>query len=443
MRAPVVDLGCGTDPELMGGRASWLGRLRGAGLPVPDGFSISVPAVGEWAREGKPGNAFFDSLSLAVERLESRVGKTFGEGKSPFLLAIRQSPVVPGYGLQPTILNVGAVSASVPGLASQYGEANAWRIRSDFLQGFAIAVLGAEPELFESLRARMDAREAGRLADLATQFETALAEAGFPVPDTPVKQLEAAIGCLSRPRYGPPAGQAILVQVMAQDIGGGDPGTGVLRTRSQFDGLRNRSASFREGWSLAGTPAAQGVCNRLLADRSGIWGELEDVARRAEDLLCEALEISFAVGVSGLQIVNAVSLRLEPRGQAAFTKELVDRSLLSREEAVSRIDPVNVEMMLHARVDPGACSREICRGVAAAPGAAVGKLVFSAVAAERPCQPGRASRSGQEGNQSRRCRCDALCRGSHNKSRWHDQPRGRGDSSAGSSVCRRGCRSHH
>ena len=383
MRAPVVDLGCGTDRELIGGRASWLGRLRKAGLPVPDGFSISVPAVGEWAREEGPGNAFFDSLSLAVERLESRVGKTFGEGKSPFLLAIRQSPVVPGYGLQPTILNAGAVSASIPGLASQYGEANAWRIRSDFLQGFAIAVLGAEPELFENLRAKVDAREAGSLADLATQFETALAEAGFPVPDTPVKQLEAAIGCLSRPRYGPPAGQAILVQVMAQDIGGGDPGTGVLRTRSQFDGLRNRSASFREGWSLAGTPAAQGVCSRLLADRSGIWGKLEDVARRAEDLLCEALEISFAVGVSGLQIVNAVALRLEPRGQAAFTKELVDRSLLSREEAVSRIDPVNVEMMLHARVDPGACSREICRGVAAAPGAAVGKLVFSAMAAER------------------------------------------------------------
>ncbi len=384
MKAPVVELGSTADTEEIGVRSSWLGRLRGVGLSVPDGFTISVPAVGEWAREGKPGSAFSNSLPQAVGRLEGRVGKTFGRGEAPFLFAVRQSPVAPGYGLQPTILNVGSARASIPGLAGQYGEANAWRIRCEFLQGFASVVLGAEPELFETLRAGVDAREAGSLEDLAARFEKALAGSGFMVPDAPFKQLEAAISCLSRPRYGPPAGQAILVQIMAQDIGGTDPGTGVLRTRSQPDGSRNRAASFREGWFLeCGTSAGEGVCSRLLADSTGVWAELEDAARRAEDLLCEALELSFVVGTDGLQIVDADALRLEPRGQAAFTKELADRSLLSREEAVSRIDPVHVEMMLHARVDPEAGAREICRGVAAAPGAAVGKLVFSAAAAER------------------------------------------------------------
>ncbi len=381
---PLIELGASGGPSRMGERACRLGELRRAGLPVPDGFVIPSQMVEEWSQEGEPAAVLPASLAAAVESLEARVGHAFGRGEAPLLLAVRQSPVVPGLGLQPSILNVGASPEAVPGLAAEHGASNAWRIRCDFLQHFATSVLAAEPELFETALAGMDPLQSDFHEGLAARFANTLSEAGFTVPDSPMRQLQAAIGCLSRPRFGPPAGQAVLVQVMAQDIGGDNPGSGSLRTRKQSDGTRNWAASFREGWSRdCSAPRQEGVCSRLLRDSGGVWAELDEAGRCAEDAICEALELAFAIGDSGLQIVDAEPLRLEPRGQAAFTKELVDRSLLTREQAVSRIDPVSVETMLHARVDPTARAREICRGVAAAPGAAVGDLVFSAVAAER------------------------------------------------------------
>ena len=384
MIPPVVDLGSGGDSAQIGARASRLGRLRAAGFRVPDGFIVTVPAVEELARAKDPEDTLLGALSEAVGRLEARIEQEFGGGEAPFLLAVRQSPVSAGLGLQPTILNVGAGAGAVPGLGALHGERNAWRIRCDFLQRFACAALGAMPEIFENMRTLADPARPDCHAHLTGRFEAALADADLDVPDAPVRQLQHAISCLARPRYGPPAGQAVLVQVMVQDIGGEEPGIGTLRTRTQSDGSRNRSASFRGGWSReGGQPVQDGVCSRSLADAKGPWAELGEEAARAEETLCEALDLVFVIGSGGLHIVTADILRLEPAAQATFTKELADRSLLSREEAVSRIDPVTVEMMLHARVDPSAGVTEICRGVAAAPGAAVGDLVFSAIAAER------------------------------------------------------------
>ena len=384
MNAPIIDLGTGGTQSEIGERAFRLGMMRRAGLPVPDGFIIAVPAVEEWARIGQPGSTLVSALATAVERLEDRSSQAFAGGRAPFLLAVRQSPVASSFGLHPTILNVGTTASAISGLAAVFGSAGAWWIRCGFLQEFALLALGAEPELFETARVGIEEGDARFHERLAASYGEALAVAGITVPESGLGQLEAVIGCLSRPRYGPPAGQAILVQIMAQEIGGERPGSGTLRTRKRSDGSRNWLAAFREGWSPErGFPMRPEACGRTSADAGRDWPGLSDAVLRAEVTLRQALEISFIVGADGVQIVGADPLRLEPKGEAAVTKEFVDRSVLSREEAVAAIDPVLVERMLHARVDPSACAEEICTGVAAAPGAAAGELVFSAAAAER------------------------------------------------------------
>ncbi len=384
MSAPIIDLGTEGTQSQIGERAFRLGLLRRAGLPVPDGFIITAGAVEDWARNDLSGSPLCHALAAAVERLEVRLSQKFAGSQAPFLLAVRQSPVASSFGLHPTILNVGTAADAIPGLAAVYGSAGAWWIRCGFLQDFASLALGAEPELFETARRGLVESDTRFHERLAALYREALAGAGIVVPESGLGQLETAIGCLCRPRYGPPAGQAILVQVMAQEIGGPRPGVGTLRTRKRPDGSRNWVAAFRSGWSPErGFSGGSEPCSRTTTDARGVWPDLGDAVRRAEDTLRQALEISFIVGFDGMQIVGADPLRLEPKGEAAVTKEFVDRSVLTKEEAVAVIDPVLVERMLHGRVDPAVRAEVICSGVAAAPGAAVGELVFSAAAAER------------------------------------------------------------
>ncbi len=383
MTDAIVDLGAAGDVAQVGERARRLGVLLSAGLPVPDGFVLTVDAVQGWARSADADDAQRAVLDAALQQLSSRTGRRLGAGDPPLLLAVRQSPVSLGVGLQPTILNVGAGEAAMPGLSRLYGKANAWRLRCAFLQGFACAATNAPAELFESAYRDEISHSTRDYEAIFERFVKELTASGFEVPEEPSRQLQAAIRCLSRPRFGPPAGQAILVQVMVHDIGGPDAGTGIWRTRKPDDGSRNWTSTFSGGWTEgARRIRAEACCKPMRPSEDGTQGGLTDAVCRSEDLLLEALEVGYCSGTEGDWIVSVDGLRLEPLGHASLTRELAQRSLITREEAVLRIDPVHVEAMLHERVEDSAGAVELGQGLPAAPGAAVGELVFSAAAAE-------------------------------------------------------------
>jgi len=379
--APLADV---RSPCEAGERACRFGRLRRAGLPVPDGFVVSAAAAADWSRAGSPvSGPLAEELRQAVAELEGRCGEAFGRGESPLLLAVRQSARGHAFGLRPALLNVGLGRDALPGVSDRYGEANAARLRCEFIQAFACTVLNAESEEFDGLRAEAESRMPVDWRWLSRQFDGLIQGAGLRLPTSPISQLAAAVACLSRPRRGMSAGQAVLVQRMVADIGGKLPGQGALRSRKPADGAPDGSPSWRSGWRRTGDRASPNPGLPLQLRNS-----VAEMADAAEAALGGAVSARFVSGVDGVWLVDVDLLRLEPTAQAAFLRESVERERLTRQEAVLRLEPLSVERTLHARVDPEAPRTEIGRGFAAAPGAATGELVFSSSAAEHLARRG-------------------------------------------------------
>ena len=384
----VIDLGSererNPDAQRVGARGERFHRLRRAGLAVPDGFILTCEAVDGWNAGGAQRDAVAEAIANALARLEARTGMRLG-GCPPLLLAVRQSAADIRMGLHPSVLDVGATEAAILELAATFGAAEAARIRCQFLQGFACTVLGAFADPFEVEREATEHSGAAGYVNLAERFAGIVArDCGESIPDDGHAQLHAAIDRLARPRAGfavPCAehGRALIVQAMAQGGAPGRSGHCSVRLRDPSDASLAPVLRFTPN---ARTGEAQGI-----ADRGAMLTDAEraaflDAAGRAEEELREALELGFVVESGELRLIDAAPQRLETEAEAALALSLAERNLISRPEATLRIDPVRLEGMLHARVEAGAAAA-ICRGVAAAPGAATGTLVFSAGAAEQ------------------------------------------------------------
>ena len=377
----------------LGARGGRLARLKRAGLPVPDGFIIEAGHLdlGDIARTGRSKQT--GPFSRALGRLESRLGKQLGKKNAPLLLAVRQSPEGPRAGLHPSVLNVGFMPSILSGLVRLYGERRAHSMRCQFLQGFACTVFGADPERFESARAAMPGNSAADFNRLSKEFVRILrSECGVAVPNSAFEQLRLSLKRLSRPRTGVAGlneddSHAILIQEMAQMAGGGVAGSGSIRIRDENGAKSAVALRFSPSREVEpGYPvAAAGEWDAAKFGNASpeALSNLKETVENCEDELRDALEIGFVFEGGALRITDAIPLRLSARGEAALALEFVKRGILERETALLRIDPLRVEEMLHARIDPAAARTEFCRGIAASPGAASGRIVFSASAAEQ------------------------------------------------------------
>ena len=372
-----------------GGRAKCLQRLVRLDLPVPRTVALSFDAVHDIAAGGVP-----DAEAILAGF------------PADALLCVRPSSQDPDWGGPGAVLNIGMNDARRAALAPVLGETAAARLYLRFVQAYALQVARLDPDLFE--RFEGDGPEA--LAEALAVYEE---EAEEPFPQDRAVQLAAVLRAMARAWEGTSArllrqargapadaGLGLVVQEMAFGLGRGECGSGVLQLVSsetgepRITGRYLRQSQGRE--ALADTEAALYLARdprgpSLEEVAPGAFAELVAHARHMREKLREEMQVEFTLEDGRVVILDGVRVARTPRAALRIAVALAEDGVLPREEALMRVEPGALSELLHRQVAPGARRNRLARGVAASPGAASGRIVFSADAAQAAAARGESA----------------------------------------------------
>ncbi|WP_195419524.1 pyruvate, phosphate dikinase [Collinsella sp. D33t1_170424_A12] len=417
---------------VLGGKGANLAEMSRIGLPVPPGFTITCQTCVAYAGAGNewPAGAL-DQIDAARLDLEERMGKRLGDAADPLLVSVRSGAPFSMPGMMDTVLNLGLNDASVQGLIAQTGNPRfAWDSYRRFIQMFSNVVLGVDADLFENALTtqrlaagvRQDSElSADDLQELVGEFKKIFARevsaSDYPelvdergavaFPSDPALQLRLAIqavfgswmnerACLYRKQNGisDDLGTAVNVQAMVFGNKGDTSATGVAFTRNAADGTREFYGDFlvnAQGEDVVAgirntEPIADLKKNSALAEAGE---ELERIFGVLEGHYRDMCDIEFTIEQGKLWMLQT---RVGKRTAAAALKiaiDMVDEGLITREEAVARINPAQLDQLLHPQFDATATYDVLARGLNASPGAAVGEIVFSSNDAVAAVEEGR------------------------------------------------------
>jgi len=363
-----------------GWRAKCLQRLIRLDLPVPRTVALSFAAV----------------RAMASGQEVDRKAILAHFGPEP-LLSIRPSPENPDWGGPGTILNIGLNAERHRSLAQTHGAEAATALYLRFVQGFAIHVARLDPDMFD---ASAPSPEALRAALRAYEMET-----DEPFPQDPADQLAAALRSMARAwegttarllrqAKGAPADAALglIVQDMALGMGQGVSGSGVIQFVDSVTGLPQITGRYL-GQSLGRDALARAAEGAIYLTRDPRGASLEELAPEAfaalmrygdacRTRLREEMQIEFTLENSALKVLDAIKVQRSSRAKLKIAVALAEDGVISREDAVLRVAPRELSELLHPQVDPRGARDVLVRGIAASPGAAVGRVVFSSQAAQ-------------------------------------------------------------
>lgn len=391
--------------DLLGGKGANLAEMTNIGLPVPPGFTITTKACIYFMEKGEFPPGMWEQTLEALSKVEAKMGKKLGDPKNPLLVSVRSGAKFSMPGMMDTVLNLGLNDESVKGLLEGTNNPRfAWDAYRRFVMMFGNIVLGIDRRKFDALMDKMKEEKgvtqdveltAEDLEKLTQQYkELVKEEKGFDFPQDPLEQLRMAIEAVFKSWNNPRAiayrereriphnlGTAVNVQSMVFGNMGEDSGTGVAFTRDVATGEKRIYGEFL--FNAQGEDVVAGVRTPL---------KIEDLEKRMPEIhdqfvrICEILEkhyrdvmdIEFTIEKGKLYILQC---RVGKRTAQAAIKIAVDMAkegLISKEEAVMRVDPADLDQLLHRQIDPSAELKVLAKGVAASPGAAVGKVVFEA-----------------------------------------------------------------
>jgi len=372
-----------------GGRAKCLQRLVRLDLPVPRTVALSFDMVHKIAAGEAPDMA--------------EILNTFADED---LLCVRPSSESPDWGGPGAVLNIGMNDEAFHRLSETLGEGPAAKIYFRFVQGYSVHVARLDPDIFDHI----DGQGPQALAEALAAYEEETEE---PFPQEKSVQLaevlrsmarawEGTTARLLRQAKGAPvdAGLGLIVQKMAFGVGRGECGAGVLQLVNSETGLPQITGRYRRQSQWRDALAnGQGTLYLTRDDRGGsleedcpeIFQTLRDQAELMRRRLREEMQIEFTIEDGTLHILDGVKVAREPRAAVRIAVSLAQNDIISKEEALMRIDPMTLGGLLHRQVSPNVARDIIGRGIAASPGAAAGQIVFSAEAAlacksrEEPC----------------------------------------------------------
>ncbi|MEU6850362.1 pyruvate, phosphate dikinase [Actinacidiphila alni] len=399
--------------DLLGGKGANLAEMTNLGLPVPPGFTITTEACKVYLDTGAEPAALRDEVSAHLDALEQRMGKKLGQADDPLLVSVRSGAKFSMPGMMDTVLNIGLSDASVAGLAGQAGnERFAWDSYRRLVQMFGKTVLGVDGELFEDAldeakRAKgadsdlgLDAADLKQLVD---DFKAIVAkETGRDFPQEPREQMDLAVRAvfdswnterakLYRRQERIPGDLGTAVNVCSMVFGnlGPDSGTGVAFTRDPASGHQGTYGDYLQ--NAQGEDVVAGIRNTVpLADLEGIdktsYDELLAIMETLETHYRDLCDIEFTIERGKLWMLQT---RVGKRTAAAafrIATQLVDQGLITEAEALQRVNGAQLAQLMFPRFDDSATSaasgvRRIGWGIAASPGAAVGKAVFDSYTA--------------------------------------------------------------
>jgi pyruvate, orthophosphate dikinase len=390
---------------LLGGKGANIAEMTNLGVPVPPGFTITTEVCRHHLMSDELPPGAREQVDKALARLEKVSGKEFGGASDPLLVSVRSGAAASMPGMMDTILNLGLNDETVEALARVSGDDRfAWDSYRRFLQMYGDVVLGVEHASFErileSVRTAVGARSdaeipADGLRDIVSQYKALIAQhAPEPFPENPVEQMWGAIGAVFRSwrneraiayrkTYGIPhdLGTAVNVQAMVYGNRGRNSGTGVAFTRNASSGERKLYGEFLV--NAQGEDVVAGTRDPLSIDEldrhlSGVYEQLQETARRLEAHYKEMQDLEFTVEEGVLYLLQTRNGKRTAPAAVRIAVEMADEGLITREEAVRRVDPERLEQVLHPMVDPAADYTPLAVGNPASPGAASGKIVFTA-----------------------------------------------------------------
>jgi pyruvate,orthophosphate dikinase len=404
--------------ELLGGKGVGLAEMTALGVPVPDGFTITTEACRAYlAAGGEVPAGLDDEVAARIAALEERTGKGFGDERSPLLVSVRSGAAISMPGMMDTILNLGLNDVSAEGLAASTGNARfALDSYRRLVQMYGEVVEGVDGHRFEQALTELKAARgvsqdveltADDLRELVATFKGIYEEeTGHAFPQDPRDQLRRAYRAVFESWNAPRAqvyrrandipddlGTAVNVVQMVFGNRGESSGTGVCFTRDPATGERRLYGEFllnAQGEDVVAGIRTPEPIDRMRRLMPAAYEQLVDTLDRLEAHYRDLQDIEFTVEEGTLYLLQTRTGKRTATAALRVAAEMVDEGLISREEAVARIDPGQLDQLLHPMIDPDAEVAVAARGLNASPGAASGAIVLDADTAEERGKAGEA-----------------------------------------------------
>ena len=414
--------GSGEMVDLLGGKGAGLAEMTSAQLPVPPGFTITTEACNAYyGLEKNFPSEMWEQTLRGMRDIEASTGKTFGDSEDPLLVSVRSGSAMSMPGMMDTVLNLGLNDETMKGLSkASGGERFAYDSYRRFIQQFCKVVLGMPGEPFEDI---MDAQKqaasvindsqmtAGDLKEVVAKFkDLVIGETGSGFPQDPYQQLELSIKAVFsswngrravdyRNFYSIPHDLGTAASVVAMVFGNMDErsGTGVVFTRNPSTGEKELYGEYlanAQGEDVVAGIRTPQLIAHLAETMPDLYRQLDEIAQRLEEHYKDAQDIEFTVERGTLYMLQTRSAKRTARAAVKMAVDMVEEVLITREEALMRVEPAQINQLLLPRFDEEAKDQAIARGdmlatgLNASPGAASGRAVFN---------PDRAAQLGAQG----------------------------------------------
>ena len=403
--------------DLLGGKGANLAEMTNLGLPVPPGFTITTQACRAFLADGREPDGLRAEVDQHLAALEQAIGRKLGQPDHPLLVSVRSGAKFSMPGMMDTVLNIGLNDASVQGLAAQAGDERfAWDSYRRLIAMYGKTVLGIDGERFE--HALEDAKrahhteddlglDAGHLRELVEAFKGIVTEAtGREFPQEPREQMDLAVravfeswnsdrAVLYRRQERIPGDLGTAVNICSMVFGnlGMDSGTGVCFTRNPASGHQGIYGDYLQ--NAQGEDVVAGIRNTLaLADLEGIdkkcYDELLGIMETLENHYHDLCDIEFTIERGKLWMLQTRVGKRTAGAAFRIATQLVDQQLIDLDEAVTRVTGEQLAQLMFPRFEAGTTVRRISKGLAASPGASVGKAVFDSETAVKLAHAGEA-----------------------------------------------------
>jgi len=397
--------------DLLGGKGANLAEMTRIGLPVPPGFIITTETCNEYIANGKEyPDGMMDQVMENLHALEKETGKKLGDRSDPLFVSVRSGAKVSMPGMMDTVLNLGSNEDSVASLASATGnERFAYDSYRRFIQMFGDVVMGINGDNFEhALSEKKQARgykydtelNVGDLKELIEEYKQIIrGSAGIDFPANPVEQLKMAIKAVFESWFNPRAityrkindipenlGTAVNIQTMVFGNMGDRSATGVAFTRDPSTGEKVLYGEYlmnAQGEDVvAGIRTPQPLV-KLKDDLPQAYSQLAEIMKNLERHYRDMQDLEFTIEQGKLYMLQTRAGKRTAAAALKIAVDMVSEELIDKKTAIMRIDPAQLDQLLHPRIDPKAQKKVLAKGLNASPGAATGKVVFDADTAEK------------------------------------------------------------
>ncbi|MDY6794109.1 MAG: pyruvate, phosphate dikinase [Actinomycetota bacterium] len=395
--------------KLLGGKGSNLAEMTRLGLPVPPGFTITTEACNYYSSEGGYPEGLKEEIDEHLKRLEDKMGKKLGDRNDPLLVSVRSGAAISMPGMMDTVLNLGLNNESVEGLAKQTGDERfAYDAYRRFIQMFADIVMDIDRDIFEEeIKSLKEKRGLKQDVDLTAEDWKTLVDSFKEIfakharrdfPSDPYEQLDLAIRAVFQSWDNPRAityrkqydipndlGTAVNVQTMVFGNKGNDSATGVCFTRDPSTGEKRRFGEYlvnAQGEDVVAGIRTPKALLEMKEEIPDIYEQLTGLMEELENHYRDMQDMEFTIEQHKLYMLQTRTGKRTAASALKIAVDMVNEGLINKEEAVSRIQPEQLDQLLHPRLDPDASYDVIAKGLPASPGAAVGEVVFDADTAE-------------------------------------------------------------